>query len=257
MLIILPPSETKREPPDSGPVLALSELSFPTLNPARRMVLEALRTTSAGPDAFERLRVGPALVADVARDTHLRDVPTLPVLDVYSGPLHEALDAASLSSAAKARADSNLVVASALWGALRPADRIPPYRLHVCSRLVGVDRLEPLWRSILPAVLTEAAGERGVILDLRSPMYQAIGKPIGFAERTVTVRVGPAASQGGDVGNVVAKRTRGLAARYLLESGADPDDPELVAVILGEHWPVHLDEPLRPGTPWTLSITPL
>ena len=69
----------------------------------------------------------------------------------------------------------------ALWGALRPADHIPPYRLNVCARLVGMDRLEPGWRSLLPPLLTDAAARRGPVLDLRSRSpYEAVGRPTGL-----------------------------------------------------------------------------
>ncbi|MFP5407571.1 MAG: peroxide stress protein YaaA, partial [Gammaproteobacteria bacterium] len=48
---------------------------------------------------------------------------------VYSGVLYEALDLTSLDAAARRRATSWLAVTSGLFGLLRPADRIPAYRL--------------------------------------------------------------------------------------------------------------------------------
>ena len=178
----------------------------------------------------------------------------MPVLDVYSGPLHEGLDARSLTPEGASRAQRSLVIASALWGLLRPADRVPPYRLHVCSRLVGIDRLEPTWRAVLPDVLAEAAGPRGIVLDLRSPGYQAIGMPMGLADRTVALRVDRAA-WGQRVGDVVAKRVRGRAARLLLESGADPDAPERLLEVLGDRWRARLEERGTRTHRWTLSLT--
>ena len=44
-----------------------------------------------------------------------------------------------------------------------------------------MDRLEPTWRTVLPDVLATAAGSDGLVLDLRSPSYQAIGMPTGSA----------------------------------------------------------------------------
>jgi cytoplasmic iron level regulating protein YaaA (DUF328/UPF0246 family) len=254
VLIIVPPSETKRPPPDHGRAVVLGKLSFPELTPLRARILDALIATSTRSDAFQRLQVRPSKAAEVARNTWLLEQPVRPALEVYSGPLHEGLGATTLSAEAGRRAVRSLLVMSPVWGPLRPSDQIPAYRCHVCARLVGMDRLEPTWRAVLPDILAAAAGPNGVVLDLRSPTYQAMGMPAGASDRTVTLRVDQASFGGRRIGDVVAKRIRGQAARYLLESDGDPDDPHALAGVLAERWPLELDAPPRPGRPWMMTL---
>lgn len=252
VLIIVPASETKRAAPARGKPIALEALSFQALSEVRARVLDALILTSARPDALARLFAGDSLAGEVDRNLHLRGLPVRPALEVYTGTLHGALDAATLSPSAARRARTRVVIASPLFGLLRPADRIPPYRLNILAHLVGMDGLETTWRTVLPDVLAEAAGPKGVILDLRAASYQAMGMPTGLADRVVTLRADGA--DGGRVGNVFVKRARGEAARHVLESGRDPASPRALAAVLAERWPVRLDPPARPGRPWTLAL---
>ena len=254
MLIILPPSETKRAPPETGTSLDLSRLSFPSLIPMRERVMDALVETSQASDALRRLMVGLSLAGEVARNVHLRDLPTRAAVETYSGPLYQGLAPKSWSSDARKRAARYMVIVSALWGALRPDDRIPPYRLHVCAHLVGMDRLEPVWRTLLPDTLAEAADRRGPILDLRSSTYQAVGHPTGLEDQTVTLRIRPAPGGPAHIGDVIAKRVRGEAGSHLLSSEADPGDPLDIADLFATRWSIEIDPPAGRNRTWRITL---
>ena len=220
----------------------------------RRRVLNALVATSASSDAFPRLRAKLSMAHEIVRNTWLPEVPTLTAAEVYTGPLHQGLDLASLTPTARERANRLIVITSPLWGMVRPDDRIPPYRMDLVSRLVGLDeRTDAVWRAVLPEVLASAAGSDGLILDLRSRPSQSIGRPAGLDGRTVVFRV----QQRGfrrHIGDVVAKRIRGQAAHHLLGSSAEPASPDGLAAILGERWPVSLEVPAGTAKPATLTL---
>lgn len=254
MLIVLPPSETKRQPPRDGAVLDLEGLSFPELTPTRRRMLDALIATSQAPDALRRLRVRPSLAGEVARNARLGELPTRRAVDTYAGALYVGFDPEAWSPEMRRRAARDIVIVSSLWGALRPDDRIPPYRLHICASPIGLDRLEPMWRTLIPSVLAQLAGNRGPILDLRSPVYRAVGRPPGLDAETVILRVRPAPGGPAHLGDVTAKRVCGEAARHILASSADPAEPLDIADLLAERWPIELEPPSGRSRTWTIRL---
>ena len=253
MLVLLPPSESKSPPAARGKPVDLDALSFPGLTPTRMRVLDALAGASAAPDALRRLGVGPSVALEVERNTRLGAVPARPALEVYTGVLYDALGWRTMSASARRRGAARLLVVSALWGALRPADRVPPYRLNMCGDL-GLGSLTQLWRPALTPVL-HAAGAKGLVVDCRSGDYVAACPPTAeLAPRTVAVRVLQEGRNGRTVVSHAAKHTRGEVVRHLLESGADPGRPQGLARALGERWAVELMPPPRPDRPWTVDV---
>ena len=230
MLVLLPPSEGKT-PARRGKPLDLGALTFPELTETRRSVLEAVARVSARPDALTALGVPPAATAAAAK--------------TYTGVLYAALDLPTLDGPARRSANRWLVVVSALFGAVRLGDRIPAYRLSMAVNVPPLGPLAAVWREPLSRVLPGAAG-RGVIVDCRSSTYAAAWVPQGpLARRWVHVRV-PGATH-------LAKHTRGLVTRHLVEVGLDVRTPRGLAEVVARRFDVHLAEPARPGQPWVLD----
>jgi cytoplasmic iron level regulating protein YaaA (DUF328/UPF0246 family) len=255
VLVLLPPSEGKAPTPRRGRPVDLPALSWPELSSARSQVLTALASASLRPDALQLLGVGASLEEEVRRNADLADAPAIPVPRLYTGVLYNALDLPGLPPGAKRRAARRIVVVSALWGLLRPADRVPAYRLSMATDLPGIGGLPAFWRSRLDAPLVAAADD-GLIVDCRSSTYQAPWQPRGdLAARTVAVRVLHESGGRRTVVSHMAKHTRGEVTRHLMtRTGADPRTPRALASAVAERFPVELIAPTRPGRTWTLDV---
>ncbi len=184
--------------------------------------------------AMQALDLGPTQAEAIEINAGLADEPTARADEVYTGVLFASLDLPSLDATSRSRADESLAIASALFGLLRPSDRIPAYRLSGDGSLPRLGTVASRWRAPLPRVLTDATAD-GLLIDLRSGMYAALGKPPAeLAERTVTMRV---LHEQRGVRKVVShfnKATKGRIVRALLESGADPTTVGEMHGVLGE-----------------------
>ena len=241
MLILLPPSEGKTAPV-RGSSLRLESLSFPALREPRERVLEALValcSSSTTEVAADTLGLGPTQLGEVDRNATLTKGPTARADRVYSGVLYEALDLPSLSAPARARASRWLAITSALFGLLRPTDRIPAYRLSGGVSLPNVGPLATYWAGHLDPVVREAAGS-GLVVDLRSSTYGSFWRPRPeLRDRVVTVRVLHEVDGVRKVVSHFNKATKGRLVRNLLVDGRAPRrPPELADQLTGLGWKV-------------------
>jgi len=189
----------------------VSELPFPGLGKTRERLLDVLSRLTF-PRALKYLDIGPGLEEEARRNLTLRDAPAAPAHEVYTGVLYEHLGLGSLDA-------PNVLIASALWGFVRPSDRIPAYRLSMGATLPRIASLPALWRD----PLRKAVPDEGLIVDMRSGSYIAAFKP-----KAATV-VGVRAFVDGKTISHMVKATRGDVARILLTSGETPETPEDVA----------------------------
>ena len=238
MLILLPPSESKWAPARGKP-LDLAGLSAPELTEQRGRLLEALvhlcRTDPAG--AIEALGLGPTQFDLVVQNAELQQAPTAPARNVYTGVLYDALDFPSLAGQELRRANRRVAIVSALFGLLRPTDRIPAYRLSGGSRVPGVGPLPGYWREAVSAVV---AGHKGLVVDMLSSPYASM---VALPRAAVTVKVW----QEGPGGQRTAvshfnKATKGEVARVLATASDDTCSPQQVEDLLRAHgWRAELD----------------
>jgi uncharacterized protein len=225
MLILLPPSEGKAAPAGGEPV-DLGSLAFAAeLTERREALLDALERLPELPtaEAVKQLAVSQGQAGEVAVDAVLREAPAAPAAAVYAGVLYERLGLPELP----AKASRQVLIASALWGFVRPKDRIPYYRLSAKARLDGVGPLAAWWREALAGAMPDEPGE--LIVDMRSAAYAAAWKP----RRATLLAVGAFKESGGKRKPVthMAKAVRGEVARALLLAKQPPSGPEGAAEI--------------------------
>ena len=186
MLILLPPSETKR-PGGRGAPLDVGRLALPALAPQRDRVVDALVALSGDADAAARvLKLSARQRDEVAVNAALRTAPSTRAVDRYTGVLYDALDAASLDASARRWLGAHVLIHSAPFGPVGALDAIPAYRLGAAVALPGIPPLRRVWADAVTASLADEAPS--FVLDLRSEAYVALGPvPSGTAHAYVRV----------------------------------------------------------------------
>lgn len=198
MLVLLPPSEGKAQPEAGEPVDPGSLTFAVELREQREQLLDVL-------------------------DPSLREAPAAPAAEVYTGILYQRLELPKLS----AKVRRQVLIASFLWGVVRPEDRIPHYRFSPKTRLEGIGPPATYWRPALEGALPDKEGD--LIVDMRSGPYVAAWKP----RRATLLSVRAFTETSGKRKSVshMAKAVRGDVARVLLEAKTPPANPEATAVI--------------------------
>lgn len=246
MLVILPPSETKRAGGEPGSRLRLTDLRFPTLTRQRRLTLSAVRALARDHDAsVAALRLGPKQHGEVAKNQRVTTSPTMPAVDRYTGVLFDALDAATLPAQSRRYLGDQVVVHSAVLGPIGAMDAIPDYRLSHDSRLPDV-RLRMLWAEATRQAL---AATDELVIDARSEAYVALGPA---PEHAVFLRVVAVAPDGARRAlNHFNKHAKGALVRALAQDLARPSSvPELIAWAAGRG--IRMETP--PGTAGELLL---
>jgi uncharacterized protein len=211
MLILLPPSE-KKKAATSPEKFDLSSLTFAA-------ELSALRSkTTAGYESSQ----------------------TSPAIEIYDGVLYQGLGWNSLSATQKKRANSRVLIVSALFGLVKPLDQIFQYKIKIDSKL---------WRDAIAAVSTKFVSE--LVIDCRSSTYKNVWTI--NPENTVEVRVFKVNGAERSVITHMSKKYRGELTRHLLMQTNDPTTPAEVQRMAAQLFECELHPPAD-GQPWALDL---
>ncbi|MCH2414768.1 MAG: peroxide stress protein YaaA [Acidimicrobiales bacterium] len=226
-LILLPPSE-KKAPGGVGVPWHEAGQSFAGLDDARREVVAALDDAMDAPlEARAKLlgvgaaNVDRATIANRRVDT----APTLPAIVRYTGVLYDALDAESLPARLRKRLDEQVVIFSGLWGAVRPSDPVPDYKLKMGATLPGLGRPSRYWKPHLTTALVEAG--IATVWDLLPNEHTAAWDP-SVARNRIRVRFLDDVERDGRRTLITVshwnKLLKGALVRHLLEHHLDDPD---------------------------------
>ena len=213
MLILLPPSESKRP---GGVGISIDKLAiiWAALDPARDQLISALETLCRDPQAaIKALGLGKQSAQDIALNLNLMIAPTMPAVQRYAGVLFDALNYDSLSDSAKQRVSEQLFIQSALFGLLPATEQIPNYRFSASGKLPGIN-LKMVWREAHSAVWPRLVSP---ILDMRSTAYVALN-PVPETNQSYFVEV---FDHAGKALNHFNKKAKGLFVRAALECGLE------------------------------------
>ena len=181
-------------------------------------------------DDLAALNVGRYSAWQTTHDDH----NSRPAALAFNGDVYAGLDARSLKGADLTWAQDHLVILSGLYGALRPLDRLQPYRLEMGTRYAnarGKD-LYAFWGDTVVQYLNQrlAADKHPVLINLASQEYFKVADRPALTGRVVEcvfedwknapagVQNAGGPSPGGQykVISFFAKRARGLMARWAI-----------------------------------------
>jgi hypothetical protein len=148
-----------------------------------------------------------------------------PAVLAFDGDVYDGLQAQALKAADLAWAQEHVVILSGLYGALRPLDRLQPYRLEMGTALAtprGKD-LYAFWGDTVAAHLNERlAGERTpLVVNLASQEYARAALRPALKARVVDCvfeEINPDGRP--QVISFFAKKARGLMLRHAIEGRA-------------------------------------
>ncbi|RMX07760.1 peroxide stress protein YaaA [Corticibacter populi] len=222
MLFLLSPAKSLDYDSPVDPTLPATEPRF--IDQSAR-IIEVMRTKS--PAELSALMDISAKLADLnarrnqAWSRHFTPDNSRQAVLAFNGDVYEGLQAASLKEGELQWAQDHMVILSGLYGALRPLDRLQPYRLEMGTRLpVGAaENLYQFWQATLADYLNErlAAQKTPVVVNLASNEYFKAVDTRRLKARVIDCVFQDEKNGQYKIISFYAKRARGLMARYAIE----------------------------------------
>lgn len=211
MLILLPPSEKKKSATGSEK-FDLSSLVFAS---------ELSDTRMAALASHDSVRTSPAI-------------------EIYDGVLYQGLNWKTLTAAEQQRANSKVLIVSAIFGLVKPLDQIFGYKEKIDNKL---------WRDSIAQVAAKYSDE--LIIDCRSSTYKGVW-PINPVN-TVEVRIFQIVAGERKVITHMSKKYRGELTRHLLTQPTEPITPADVQRMATQLFECELHPPAD-TQPWALDL---
>ena len=211
MLILLPPSEKKKSATGSEK-FDLSSLVFASELSDTRIQATANQVTSQ----------------------------TSPAIEIYDGVLYQGLNWKTLSATEQKRANSKVLIVSAIFGLVKPLDQIFSYKEKIDNKL---------WRDSIAKVAAKYSDE--LIIDCRSSTYKGVW-PINPAN-TVEVRIFQVVAGERKVITHMSKKYRGELTRHLLAQPTEPVTPADLQRMAAQLFECEL-HPSVDAQPWALDL---
>ena len=211
MLILLPPSEKKKSA-TSSEKFNLSSLVFASELSDTRLAALASHYSSR----------------------------TSPAIEIYDGVLYQGLNWKTLSAAEQKRANSKVLIVSAIFGLVKPMELIFDYKEKIDNKL---------WRDSIAKVAAKYSDE--LIIDCRSSTDKGVW-PINPVN-TVEVRILQIAEGKRKVITHMSKKYRGELTRHLLQQASDPKTPAELHHIAAQLFECELHPPAD-NQPWALDL---
>ncbi len=144
-----------------------------------------------------------------------------PAVLAFAGDVYEGFDARTLKTADLGWAQRHLVILSGLYGALRPLDRLQPYRLEMGTALAtpaGKD-LYAFWGDTVAEWLNRRLADEAspVVVNLASQEYARVALRPALRARVVECVFEEVRDGTPRIISFFAKKARGLMARYAVQ----------------------------------------